>query len=282
MQEPDDLDVPENKPLRYLGVAFVSILLATLVLKGLDLIVTRSGPQIPKPPANLPQQFVLRPEFETAQGKSRGGTAFGVRVDTDPRRLVVTAIHLVENTAGVTPAEVKKIFLRDAFTVEGSVPIGSAVRFLDLPAASHGKTSEAGDVAALWASDDSYFGTLSLAEKNPAPGDHIWLAGPVLKGAPEKQRFHHAVVDSVTDGDLVYWFDNLQLDLTATNGAPLVNVDGQVVGISLGGGLEKGKMMGFGNPVERFRAAIKKVLTETPDKGAVKSDPVKRPPPPPK
>ena len=42
MQEPE-LDVPENKALHYVGVAFVSVLLAVLVLKGLDLMATRGG-----------------------------------------------------------------------------------------------------------------------------------------------------------------------------------------------------------------------------------------------
>lgn len=279
MQE-TDLDVPENKLLRYLGVAFVSILLATLVLKGLDLIVTRGQARIPKPP-KMPEQFVLRPEFETATGKTKGGTAFGVRVEGDPRRLVMTALHLVDTTTGGGPADVKRVLLRDAFGPESGVPIGSATTFLVLPAAAHGKESESGDVAALWASDDSYFPTVSLAAQNPAQGDSIWLVCPILKGAPEKQRFHRAVVDSVVEGDLVYWFDNAELDFTATNGAPLVNQAGEVVAINLGGAIEGGKRSGFGNPVERFRAALKQAVAATPDKGALKGDPVKRPKPPP-
>jgi hypothetical protein len=282
MQE-TELDVPENKVLRYAGVAFVSVLLATLVLKGLDLIATASQPRIPKPPTKLPETFVLRPEFETATGKTRGGTAFAVRLQGDARRVVLTARHLVENTTGGAPADVKKVFFRDAFGVESSVPMGSAASFLDLPSAPHGKTSEAGDVAALWAGDDSYFATVSLATENPVKGDSIWLVCPILnaKGDKAKQRFHRAVVEGVAEGDLVYWFDNAQLDLTATNGAPLVNESGEVVGINLGGGPEGGRMSGFGNPVERFRGLLKTAVTATPDKGAIKSDPVKRPPPPP-
>jgi|GEM_PF-1107522 len=276
MQEPE-LDVPENKALHYVGVAFVSVLLAVLVLKGLDLMATRGGSRAVRPP-KLPDQFVLRPEFETAAGKNRGGAGFAVRVEGDARRLVLTALHLVENTAGGPPAGVKKVYFRDAFGSEGGVPIGTATAFLEIPsAATHGKPSEAGDVIGIWAAEDCFFPTVPLATQNPAPGESIWLVCPILKGAPEKLRLHHAKVDSVTDGDLVYWFDNSNLDVTDTNGAPLVNSAGEVVGIHLNGALENGKMSGFGNPVERFREPLKQAAKATPDKAAIKDEPIKRP-----
>jgi hypothetical protein len=226
----------------------------------------------------MPDLFVLRPEFEVGADKKAGGKAFGVRVEGDPRRLAITALHLVENTTGGPPSGVKRVRFRNAFGAPTGDVIGSATSFVDLPgAAAHGQTSSLGDVIAFWAADDSYFPTVSLASKNPAPGESVWLVCPILKGAPEKLRFHHAVVDSVVEGDLVYWFDNAHLDITDTNGAPVVNSNGEVVGINLGGSLEKGRMSGFANPVERFREGLKQAVLATPDKSAIKSDPVKRP-----
>lgn len=66
-------------------------------------------------------------------------------------------------------------------------------------------------------------------------GDVIWMAAAVYRGAPASQVSHRATVTDVSpNGMLSYQFDNEALSLQATDGAPLLDADGRVLGVHFG------------------------------------------------
>ena len=97
---------------------------------------------------------------------------------------------------------------------------------------------------------------LKLAAQAPRRGDSVWLIAQVLEGAPPTQLIHHAVVRYVADDIIQYTFDNAGLSIQATSGAPVVNDAGEVVGINLAGGLDKGKFIGTATSLTMIRKSL--------------------------
>lgn len=92
---------------------------------------------------------------------------------------------------------------------------------------------------------------LELAADEPAGGARVWLLARLVGGAAPDVYLHPAHVRVATDKILGYEFENNQLNLTATSGAPVVNAQGKIVALNLGGGFSGGKLNVFGNPIGR-------------------------------
>jgi hypothetical protein len=224
--------------------------------------------QVSPGPPSVPDGFVLRPTFETTLGKIAAGTAFPVQFPGQDRPLILTAIHLLGPAGGLpddvppteVPRVVKGITLTDCFNPSGPSIKGGAP--VVIPGAGPlGKATKAGDVLAFWGPAGPGFRPGRLAAASPAKGERVWLAASLREGAPPAQRLHAATVLGVDEsGDLEYRYDNPNLSIRATSGAPVLNAAGEVVAINLGGGRVGKDIHGIGNPVGRFAPHLEAAL----------------------
>lgn len=225
----------------------------------------------------IQEGFVLRPAFHTTGGVLQAGTAFGL--DVDGRYLVVSAHDLfgpngglaAQITADDLPGFVSEVELRDAYTGR---PIGTAGAALHVADAAPMKDSAGTDLAlfpidkpdpmkALSISMAAVIRPARLAPADPAPGDPIWLVAPLVNATKDTPKAIPARVALVQDGWLFYEFDSTDLDMTATAGAPIINAKGQVVGMHLGAGTMKGRLVGSANPRASLETRIKAALAPT-------------------
>jgi hypothetical protein len=93
-----------------------------------------------------------------------------------------------------------------------------------------------GDAAAFALRPGAKVTVLPLAEGAPSRGDWLWLVGDVAAREPQQERlFPGYVVIASRRGALVKFREPFSLQ--AFSGAPLVNRQGEVAGILIGGGL---------------------------------------------
>ena len=206
--------------------------------------------------AQNPVAAVCRPVL-VADGKSfAAGTAFLME---QPRPsaavLVVTALHLFGPQGGLaraipaadlpTRARLDSCKAQDgsvwrggrAMAVEDATPLGPPFR----------------DLAAFAPRVDGLAGAsiLHIAAQPPAIGDDVWVVA-AMEG-DGRLRLHRArVVHSASDA-LQYIFGDPSLSLLATSGAPVVNADGEVVGLHLGGGKDGADLLGTAVSTDRLK-----------------------------
>jgi hypothetical protein len=205
---------------------------------------------------------VFRPVFRTSDGVVEAGTAFAVA--WRGRHVLLSALHLLGPAGGLSrdvpaaavPKVVAQVELDPCFEGTEQPKQTFPAQAINIPSAQPlgNISSGAGDVIAFWMPVSSAFPALPLADKTPPTGARVWLAASVESGAPEGAHLHPAQVIEVDQaGDLLYAFDESGLELRATSGAPLLDAQGRVVAIHLGGGSPQGKLLGVGNPISRFR-----------------------------
>jgi len=61
---------------------------------------------------------------------------------------------------------------------------------------------------------------------------------------------------------LVFEYEEKDIELTATSGAPILNSKGEVVGLNAAGGEQNGKKIGVANPCTGMAKMIKKALSK--------------------
>ena len=224
----------------------------------------------PSPP-QIPDSFVFKPVFHTSRGDVPAGTAFVVSIPGEERLVLLSAIHLLGPAGGLdadipaarVEAEVKELTLSPPFR-RGEISLPA--RAITIPGASPRRSAPGpGDIVAFWLPPNDAFEPLTLATEMPPPGTRVWLVASLLGGAPASQRLHAARVtaDEQTES-LYYEFDESGLEMRATSGAPVVDSEGRVVAINLGGGEHEGRQFGVGNPVGRFRPALEQALAASP------------------
>jgi hypothetical protein len=153
---------------------------------------------------------------------------------------------------------VRKISLAPAFGDGPSRPV--AATWFSIPdTAPLDKDSKAGDFIAARLTSSDGFEPMKLGTTNPRPGSRVWVAAPVVKGAPATERLHGATVVGVQEGFLVYRFDLAGLELVGTSGGAVLTASGDVVAVHVGGGKQGANLLGLGTPVERFRPALEAV-----------------------
>ena len=226
------------------------------------------------PPTLSAASFAFQPSFATSEGKDfQAGKMVLARVPAAPGGLLgLSCIHIFGPDGGLArqigsadlPAFVKKTTLiasdggrteiGAAFAVPGARPFSSQGR--GLPDAST-------DLSLFRAPSELATHALELASDDPAVGDRVWLLARVAGGAAPDVFLHPAHVRVASDQILGYEFENNKLNLTATSGAPIVNAQGKVVALNLGGGLQGGKLNVFGNPISSVRKKIEATLRAT-------------------
>lgn len=215
------------------------------------------------PPAAV-QNAICRPVFNVDGAVLGAGTAFVVDMrGPQPRALLVTALHLFGPAGGlatqIPAAEMARRATAAACTALAVDATWRAGPALTIPGAQPMGEGALRDAAAFvldaHGAPPPYH--LKLAAIAPKAGDHVWLLAQVADGAPPNQLLHRAVVRQTGADVLQYAFDNVKLGLQATSGAPVLNDDGDVVGMHLGGGELPGKLIGAADNLAAVRSLLR-------------------------
>jgi S1-C subfamily serine protease len=106
-----------------------------------------------------------------------------------------------------------------------------------------------------------------LAETVPALGSQVWLVAKQHSGASADQIMHSGKVVNVHTR-LIFQFDDDKLITRGASGAPVVNAEGEVVGVYTGDriGLAnvQGHLFGFAIPAPLIAATIKEAVAQRP------------------
>lgn len=198
-----------------------------------------------------PKSPVLyRPVFKVNEHTVRAGSAFIIKHKGS--HYAISAQHLIGKAGGLDKdykgkdlvGAFKKITLSPIYTGYKSL---TSFRHVAIPHADSISNKNAENdifISPLPAVIDST--PFMLATSIAKVGDKVMLYAMV---ANSKELIHTATVMKSTNKELVYVFDNKQLNLSATSGAPIINQKEQVLGINLSGGkLANGYVVGMANP----------------------------------
>ena len=205
---------------------------------------------------------LFRPTFRTPQGDVNAGTAFAAKVPRANKTMIISAMHLFGPAGGLT-ADIPSIQLANEWQGLTLEEFRTGKMHRDLPikpivfplAKPFPESSPSGDVAACILPEFYLFqsSALNLSSHVPSAGTRVWLAADVIGNT---SLVHSAIVVGVDDGWLLYRFDEPNLQLQATSGAPVVDDSGNVIAVHAGGSEQNGQMIGIGTSVNKFYTSI--------------------------
>ena len=212
---------------------------------------------------------IFRPVFTTPQGPLNAGTAFVARLERCEEPVLLTALHLFGPGGGLTqpmsPDDVKHGVSQAEFTGFGRnakhmlFEVSSLTPEDAKACCDNQPMRGVGDVAAFTAPARLTSIALPMATDSAVPGQRVTLLASLL-GSSDAGLRHDAVVIGMQDGFLLYKFDDPNIQLRATSGAPVVDAAGRVVAINLSGGPlakeDPAAVIGGGNPVAAWRGAV--------------------------
>lgn len=229
---------------------------------------------VPVAAPEVPPGFVLSPVFGMADGKEYpAGSAFVV--DFAGQRVIVTAHSLFGPLGGMPaqltpeqiPAQIKEVRLVEAYTRDY---VGKATTAAVVPGAHPMAKDAAGDVSvlklsnalsdAIVANAKVSFTGRELAAADPKVGDPVWLAASLVDGPGKDARLHPGHVGMIDGSWLFFDYDETGLNLAGTVGAPIVNAEGKIVGVNIGGGVREGKPFGSAVPLSALRTNLTNAL----------------------
>ena len=212
-------------------------------------------------PPLVPDRFVVRPEFRFGHESFIGAYAFVVEPEPSGPPLVLTALHVMDEVmkskridCKALPGVVHEVGLYDVFQTNWMFEeLGAARSMLVLPAARLGEEEPCSDrdIAAFRAGPAANVAPARLAMEAPRVGDPIWLA--VHRGRNVQSRVIEATVVESTERTLVFRFAHADEVARHSSGAPLLDRDGDVVGINVGAGAFGGQRFGHANHVVNVR-----------------------------
>lgn len=208
---------------------------------------------------------VFQPHFETTHGDIHAGKAFVISTKACGA-VVLSAYHLFGELGGLkvpipvaelTPS-IKSIVLNHIATGKSVFKIAGAS--VTPPGAAACCESDApmtgvGDVFAFRTKTDLSSVAMAVSDKSAKKGDRLHMLTSVMGGA--RTEFD-AVVVGMVDGYLQYQIVTPGFVGRATSGAPLLDADGRVVAINLGGWNDDktGATFGIGNPATAWLGAL--------------------------
>jgi len=150
----------------------------------------------------------------------------------------------------------RKVVAYDVFADKWMLSkVGTAGPMLSLPESRVGEEEPYSDRdIAAFSAGGGMFVAGNLAMKAPRVGDPIWLG--VNRGLAATGRTMEAVVVECTERTLIFRFVCEEVPLF-TSGAPLLDRDGGVVGINVGGGSFGGRRFGHANHVMNIHRHLK-------------------------
>ena len=213
-------------------------------------------------PPSADLDAVFRPSFTTTEGEIDAGSGFLVRWP-DGRVLLLTAHHLLGTAGGMsreyTGAELSGGVVTGvtAASVDDENIVIASNRMVDLPGAVSGDVDIRRDLAAFEVTDAADAAVLELAESPPAPGDRVYLLAETDQPG---SRIYPAVLAARGKVPFLRFEYDDEVALKATSGAPVLNSDGRVVGINIGGDESKSPVEGHANSIETFVPMLRKGL----------------------
>lgn len=193
---------------------------------------------------------ICAPEFQTSPGRFSAGTAFLARPSNDQHPTVlVTAHHLFGPSGGLPeqigwhalPGFVQTVTCRPFVAGRDAIVAGSA---LGLPGArTFDEDGPAHDVAAFPVSGREA-GALEFSAEALQVGQPVWLVAK-LRGGSATHLFHRAELVSIGEGNITFRYDDQDIKLGATSGAPIVDASGKIVGINTGVATRGNEWFGF-------------------------------------
>ncbi len=203
-----------------------------------------------------PEQLVFQPVFTTTtEGEFAAGKAFVIAASCGP--VLMSAYHLFGEGGGLKAQipvaslteNIKQITLLDISTHQPKFKLNG--KSVTPPGAKPccegtGAARPPGDVFAFKTTTDLSRAAMSVSKTPAKKGDRLRVLTSVMGGPGVS---FDAVAQGMRDGYLVYEIVTPGFVLQATSGAPVVDAEGRVVAINLGGGTDAaGKVYGSGNP----------------------------------
>jgi len=209
----------------------------------------------------VPVDVVYKPTFLAGDDSWTAGTGYVAKIGDDC--VFLTAHHLFGPDGGLeedlSPVEARKLFTGlSARSMDDETKVLPSSEILLIPSAkAFDEQGATRDVAAFCL--PGYQGAFLVVAKNaPQPGDTVYLLG--CPRGEEKLRLIPAKVRRAAANVLEYSFEETGINFGGTSGAPLLNEDGELVGMNIGGRNAGGKTRGFGNPAASFAALVAEAL----------------------
>ena len=159
------------------------------------------------------------------------------------------------------PKLIDNVDLFDIFTTNWMLSqISNCDQMLVLPNAKlyEKEPKSDNDIAAFLVKQNKKLSPGKLANKRPIVGDSVWQAYPIEPFGT--LQVHPATVVEVTHNSLVFKYHHKGSIFNGGSGSPILNDNGQVVALTVGGGYYDGIELGHGNHIENINKHLKMAL----------------------
>lgn len=202
---------------------------------------------------------LYRPTFETSEGVATAGTAFVISHQN--HYFAVSAQHLI-GTAGGLDRDYHGNDMGEVFKKVELEPINADGQ--NLKSSLFVPIENAAPISEETAKYDVFISPLkktdsepfTLAKELPQIGETVFLYASVVGS---EELMHPATLMAHSSDHLIYVFENKNINLRATSGAPVMNEHNEVIGINLAGGaMDDGRVIGFANPYASISLFLEK------------------------
>ena len=208
------------------------------------------GQENTKPP-RVPENCIYKPTFMTGYTSFTGGTCFLCTVPEMDGVFMLTAHNLFGKACGLTRdytwEEMPKLY--QVMTALSMTDIKHSITSslpLTIPGArGMDKSGYDHDLAGYRVDSSNSSSALTLSAVRPMVGQIVYLLA--RQHGKEELEMMRAIVRKSSEAEFEYTYFSVGLNLVGTSGAPVLNQNGEVVAINIGGDIDRGRW-GIGNP----------------------------------